>query len=387
MENQMHRVVKVKFRNSARFYYFDAGSFEIKSGDGVIVETARGNMLGEALGEPEETPEEKLVAPLKPVLRLATDDDFDQLEYYRSKEPEAQAICEKKIAEHGLGMKLVGVEYAYNGTKLTFYFTADARVDFRELLKDLTSIFKTRIDLRQIGERDEAKKCGGLGFCGRPICCNTFLSEFTPVSIKMAKTQNLSLNPIKISGVCGKLMCCLRYEQESYESMQKIMPKVGKEIMTPDGVGTVLENNIISEMTKVKVTLADGTLDVRSYPFRDLEPVSPASAGGADAAPCDDHDTTAPCSGTEENEAEKPASKPVEDAGIVTASPEETDVQAKPDQKPRERKPGEPNPTQGPENNQQNRQRYRNSKQHQRARNPQKNFVPKQDNGKPKQVY
>lgn len=381
----MQKVVKVKFRNSGRFYYFDAGDFKIEAGDGVIVDTARGNMLGEAMSAPEETPEEKLVAPLKPVLRLATDDDFDQLEYYRSKEPEAQAICEQKIAEHGLGMKLVDVEYAYNGTKLTFYFTADARVDFRELLKDLTSIFKTRIDLRQIGERDEAKKCGGLGFCGRPICCSTFLSEFTPVSIKMAKTQNLSLNPIKISGVCGKLMCCLRYEQESYESMQKIMPKAGNEIMTPDGVGTVLENNIISETTKVKVTLSDGTLDVRSYPFRDLEPVG---CGGcscpADTGSDQEGDDAAADGGETPIASEKPAEAP--------EAPDAPDAEPKTEkQQPRERKLGEQGPAQANQDadngNQQRRPPFKNNRQHQRQRNPQRNFVPKQDNGKPKQVY
>ncbi|MBQ7060757.1 MAG: stage 0 sporulation protein [Clostridia bacterium] len=294
----MNRVVKVKFRNTPRLYFFDALGFTIKAGQGLIVDTARGQMLGEAVAEPEETPDEKLVAPLKPVIRIATPEDYEQNEHFRAKEPEAEAICQKKIAEHGLGMRLVGTEYSFNGTKLTFYFTADARVDFRELLKDLTSIFKTRIELRQIGERDEAKKCGGLGFCGRPICCNTFLNEFTPVSIKMAKSQNLSLNPVKISGICGKLMCCLRYEQESYEQMAKIMPKVGKEFVTPDGVGTVLENNIISETTKLKVTLADGTFDVRSYPFRELESINKA------AQPVDGEQPAQNTSGGEQPEAE-----------------------------------------------------------------------------------
>lgn len=270
--NDMHRVIRIKFKNSGRIYFFDAGTLNIKKGQGVVVDTARGNMLGEAVSDVEEMTDEQLVAPLKSVIRLAIDDDYEQEAYYRSREAEAAEICAKKIAEHGLGMKLVDVEYAYNGTKLTFFFTADTRVDFRELLKDLTSVFKTRIDLRQIGDRDEAKKCGGLGICGRAVCCNSFLQEFAPVSIKMAKTQNLSLNPIKISGICGKLMCCLRYEQEGYESMQKLMPKVGREYTTPDGVGVVLENNAISETTKLKVTLADGTFDIRSYPFRELEP-------------------------------------------------------------------------------------------------------------------
>lgn len=266
----MQNVVKVKFRNSGRCYYFDALDFDIKDGMSVIVNTTHGDMLGTVSGTPTEMDEERLSAQLKPVLRIATEDDLSQMEYYQSKEGEALAICRSKIEARGLAMKLVDAEYAFNGSKLTFYFTADNRVDFRELLKDLTAVFKARIDLRQIGDRDEAKKCGGLGFCGRPVCCNTFLSEFTPVSIKMAKTQNLSLNPLKISGICGKLMCCLRYEQEAYESMQKVMPGVGKEFITPDGPGIVLENNVITETTKLKITLPDGTFDVRSYPFREL---------------------------------------------------------------------------------------------------------------------
>ncbi|MBR5949139.1 MAG: stage 0 sporulation family protein [Clostridia bacterium] len=266
----MQNVVKVKFRNSGRCYYFDALDFDIHDGMNVIVNTTHGDMLGIVSGEPTEMDEARLSSQLKPVIRIATQDDLSQMQYYQSKEDEALAICKSKIEARGLAMKLVDAEYAFNGSKLTFYFTADNRVDFRELLKDLTAVFKARIDLRQIGDRDEAKKCGGLGFCGRPVCCNTFLSEFTPVSIKMAKTQNLSLNPLKISGICGKLMCCLRYEQEAYESMQKVMPSVGKEFNTPDGPGIVLENNVITETTKLKITLPDGTFDVRSYPFREL---------------------------------------------------------------------------------------------------------------------
>ncbi|MBR4435572.1 MAG: stage 0 sporulation protein [Clostridia bacterium] len=279
----MHRVVKVRFRNSTRTYFFDALDFDINKGDGLIVDTSHGNMLGEAVAAPEEMSDEKLTAALKPVIRKAEQQDYEQMEYYRSKEGDAMAACQQRINDRKLEMKLVSAEYAYNGSKLTFYFTADNRVDFRELLKDLTAIFKTRIDLRQIGDRDEAKKCGGLGFCGRPICCNSFLTEFTPVSIKMAKTQNLSLNPLKISGICGKLMCCLRYEQNSYEYMQKIMPNVGTEFMTPDGLGVVIENNVITETTKLKVALADGTFDVRSYPFRELF----GCADDADCGACD----------------------------------------------------------------------------------------------------
>ena len=280
-EIEMQKVVKVKFRNSGRCYYFDALDFDIHDGMNVIVSTTHGDMLGTVSGDPSEMDESRLSTQLKPVVRIATDDDLSQMQYYQSKENEALVICRSKIEARGLAMKLVDAEYAFNGSKLTFYFTADNRVDFRELLKDLTAVFKARIDLRQIGDRDEAKKCGGLGFCGRPVCCNTFLSEFTPVSIKMAKTQNLSLNPLKISGICGKLMCCLRYEQEAYESMQKVMPGVGKEFITPDGPGIVLENNVITETTKLKITLPDGTFDVRSYPFREL-----TSASGCDECGC-----------------------------------------------------------------------------------------------------
>ncbi len=378
----MFRVVKVKFKNSGRVYFFDALDFEIHKGDGVIVETARGNMLGDAVAEIEDTPEEKLVAPLKPVIRLAEEEDFEQLEYYRSKEPEAAEICREKIEEHGLAMKLVDVEYAYNGSKLTFYFTADNRVDFRELLKDLTSIFKTRIDLRQIGDRDEAKKCGGLGFCGRPICCNSFLNDFSPVSIKMAKSQNLSLIPVKISGICGKLMCCLRYEYESYESMQKQMPKIGKEFETPDGIGVVLENNIITEMTKLKVTLADGTLDVRSYPFRELVPV------------------TAP------DEAETPAEKPEQKATepeetVETADDKAAETESKPEevngnadagssQEQAKPKSARPNFRSGRFNGKahNNRPHFNQQKNDPgKAKQPNPNVQQKKDNAKPRQVY
>lgn len=266
----MKNVIEVKFRDSGKAYYFDPNGLEIAKGDSVIVETARGLVFGDVVDSPREMPDKQIVAPLKPVIRVATSEDKEQREYYLNKEKEAFSVCQHKIEERGLVMKLVDAEYAFNGSKLTFYFTADSRVDFRELVKDLAGVFKTRIDLRQIGVRDEAKKCGGLGSCGRPVCCNAFLTEFMPVSIKMAKAQNLSLNPTKISGICGRLMCCLKYEQDCYETMQKLMPRIGSGCTTADGEGVVLENNVITETTKVKVTLADGTLDVRSYPFREL---------------------------------------------------------------------------------------------------------------------
>ncbi len=215
-----------------------------------------------------------MVAPLKGVIRVATDYDRELRDTYRAKEKDAFDICVRKIAEHGLDMKLVDVEYSYNGSKVMFYFTADGRVDFRELVKDLAGVFRTRIELRQIGVRDEAKMLGGLGSCGRPVCCKAFLSDFAPVSIKMAKEQSLSLSPTKISGICGRLMCCLKYEQDCYESMRKQMPRPGRDVRTPDGDGTVLENNAITEKTRVRVTLADGTFDVRDYPFRELTPLN-----------------------------------------------------------------------------------------------------------------
>lgn len=267
----MKKVVGIKFRDSGKIYYFDPLDFNVTADDSVIVETARGTVFGEVAELPRMVEDDKIVTPLKPIVRIATQEDKQQKEFFFNKEKEAFRICQQKIEERKLEMKLVSVEYAFNGSKLTFYFTADNRVDFRDLVKDLAYVFKTRIDLRQIGVRDEAKKCGGLGCCGRPVCCNAFLNEFIPVSIKMAKAQNLSLNPTKISGICGRLMCCLKYEYEGYESMQKNMPKVGSECITPDGKGIVVENNIISETTRVKVTLADNTLDIRTYPFRDLE--------------------------------------------------------------------------------------------------------------------
>ena len=266
----MSKVIGVKFKEGGKVYYFDPLDFDIKAGDGVIVDTARGIVFGDACEPPHFVSEEQIVSQLKPVIRIATPEDVEQRRIYKEKEKEAYAVCQQKIEEHGLVMKLVEVEYAFNGSKIMFYFTADGRVDFRELVKDLAGIFKTRIELRQIGVRDEAKMLGGLGVCGRPICCSSFLSDFIPVSIKMAKEQNLSLNQTKISGICGRLMCCLKFEQSCYEGMHKIMPRVGKEVVTPDGVGIVADNNVISETTTVKVQLDDGTFEMRTYPFREL---------------------------------------------------------------------------------------------------------------------
>lgn len=270
----MIRVISVKFRDGGKSYFFDPGELEINEGDGVIVETARGIEFADVVSPVQEIDEGRVVAPLKGVIRVATDYDRELRDTNRAKEKDAFDICVRKIAEHGLDMKLVDVEYSYNGSKVMFYFTADGRVDFRELVKDLAGVFRTRIELRQIGVRDEAKMLGGLGSCGRPVCCKAFLSDFAPVSIKMAKEQSLSLSPTKISGICGRLMCCLKYEQDCYESMRKQMPRPGRDVRTPDGDGTVLENNVITEKTRVRVTLADGTFDVRDYPFRELTPLS-----------------------------------------------------------------------------------------------------------------
>ena len=266
----MVKVIGVKFKTSGRVYYFDPLDLPIKADDGVIVETARGMEYGEVQGEPKEVDESEIVAPLKPVVRIATEEDKRLRAQYAAKEGEAYEICLEKIAAHGLDMKLVDVEYTFNGSKVVFYFTADERVDFRELVKDLAYALKTRIELRQIGVRDEAKMLGGLGPCGRLVCCKSFLDDFRPVSIKMAKEQNLSLSPTKISGLCGRLMCCLQYEQSAYEAIRSVMPKPGKEVNTVDGVGVVVENYAITERTKVRLTMEDGTIDIREYPYTHL---------------------------------------------------------------------------------------------------------------------
>ena len=263
----MTTVISVRFPTSGRAYYFDPGDFELHEGDSVIVETARGTEFGEIVKMPHEVADEFVVQPLKPIVRIATDEDKRMREEYSSKEGEAFEICKKKIVKHQLDMKLIGVEYSFDGSKVVFFFTADERVDFRELVKDLASEFRTRIELRQIGVRDEAKLLGGLGPCGRPVCCNSFLDTFRPVSIKMAKEQNLSLSPTKISGLCGRLMCCLQYEEAAYEETKQRMPRVGKDIQTPDGIGHVVENNAITEKTKVKMTLPDGTVELREYHY------------------------------------------------------------------------------------------------------------------------
>lgn len=249
----MAEVVGVRFKEVGKVYYFDPNGLECQKGDRVIVETSRGVECGEIALENKIVKDDEIVSPLKPVIRQTTDEDIKKVKENKEKEKEAFKICEQKIAKHKIDMKLIDVEYTFDGGKILFYFTADGRVDFRELVKDLASVFRTRIELRQIGVRDESKMIGGLGICGRPFCCNTFLGEFQPVSIKMAKEQGLSLNPVKISGTCGRLMCCLKYEQEAYEHLLKITPKNGAIVETGEGKGVVIDSNIITGTLKIRL--------------------------------------------------------------------------------------------------------------------------------------
>jgi cell fate regulator YaaT (PSP1 superfamily) len=252
----MAEVIGVRFKNVGKIYYFDPAGNQLKKGDRVIVETARGVECGEIAMENRQIGDESLVQPLKPLIRVATPEDLKKVAENRKKEKSAFAVCLKKIASHKLEMKLVDVEYTFDNSKILFYFTADGRVDFRELVKDLASVFRTRIELRQIGVRDEAKMLGGLGICGKPFCCATFLSGFQPVSIKMAKEQGLSLNPVKISGICGRLMCCLKYEQEAYADLLRTVPGVNAVVMTPMGRGTVTDHNLLTSTVYVRLESA-----------------------------------------------------------------------------------------------------------------------------------
>ncbi len=259
----MVTVIGVRFKKAGKIYYFSPMDLDIKKGDFVVVETARGVEFGECVTGKKNIGEDEIVAPLKNVIRIATDEDKEANALNKEKEKEALSVCLEKIEKHQLNMKLIDVEYTFDNNKVIFYFTADGRVDFRELVKDLAAVFRTRIELRQIGVRDEAKMTGGLGPCGRSLCCSTFLGEFAPVSIKMAKEQNLSLNPTKISGICGRLMCCLNYEQETYEEIRKRLPKVGSIVDTPYGKGEVVSNSVVKESVKVKVKIKDGEDDIK----------------------------------------------------------------------------------------------------------------------------
>ena len=272
----MVEVVGIRFKSVGKIYYFAPGNIEFAKGDFAVVETVRGTEIGEVMLTNRKIPEENIVSPLKPVLRKATDEDIKKIDKIKEKEKEAFEICMNKIKYHKLDMHLVDVEYTFDENKILFYFTAEGRVDFRELVKSLASVFKTRIELRQIGVRDEAKMLGGIGVCGRPICCNSFLGDFQPVSIKMAKEQNLSLNPTKISGTCGRLMCCLKYEQSTYEEMLKFVPRVDAIVDTADGKGTVIENNVLAGLVKVRIDRGEDSI-VNVYDAKDVVILKAAS--------------------------------------------------------------------------------------------------------------
>ena len=268
----MTKVIGVRFRTAGKIYFFAPGKFEIKRDDHVIVETARGIEYGRVVSGPKEVNDDDVIQPLKSVIRLATEQDKKTVEKNRQKEKEAFKICLEKIRRHGLEMKLIDVEYTFDNNKILFYFTADGRIDFRELVKDLAAVFRTRIELRQIGVRDETKIRGGIGICGRTLCCSTYLTEFAAVSIKMAKEQNLSLNPTKISGVCGRLMCCLTNEEETYEVLNSQLPSVGDTVTTKDGLtGVVQSLSVLRKQVKVVVNLENDEKEIREYKADDLK--------------------------------------------------------------------------------------------------------------------
>lgn len=268
----MVNIIGVRFRNAGKIYYFDPLDFDIERGDHVIVETARGIEYGAVMTGPRQIEEDKVIQPLKPVIRIATPEDDDIEMQNKEKEKEAYKICLEKIAKHNLEMKLIDAEYTFDNNKVLFYFTADGRIDFRELVKDLAAVFKTRIELRQIGVRDETKIMGGIGICGRCLCCHSYLSEFAPVSIKMAKEQNLSLNPAKISGVCGRLMCCLKNEEETYEYLNSKLPGIGDYVTTDDRLkGEVTDVNVLRQQVKVLVNLENDEKEIREYKVDQLK--------------------------------------------------------------------------------------------------------------------
>ncbi len=268
----MKIIIGVSFRQAGKVYFFDPGDEQIERGEHVIVETAKGVEYGTVVVPNREMAEEKIVAPLKKIIRVATLKDEDIELKNREKEKDAYKICLEKIAKHRLEMKLIAAEYTFDNNKLLFYFTADGRIDFRELVKDLASVFRTRIELRQIGVRDETKICGGIGICGRTLCCHSYLSEFAPVSIKMAKEQNLSLNPTKISGVCGRLMCCLKNEEEAYEELNSRLPHIGSHVKTTEGLDAEVQSvSVLKQLVKVIVSLDDGEKEVREYRVDELK--------------------------------------------------------------------------------------------------------------------
>ena len=328
----MVNVIGVRFQNAGKLYYFASDDLWPTPGAFVVVETTRGIEFGEVVTAVHEINDENLTAPLKKVVRIASAADVQHNKENKAAEKEAYAICQAKIAEHKLDMKLVNVEYTFDNSKILFYFTANGRVDFRSLVKDLASVFKTRIELRQIGVRDEAKMLGGLGPCGRPICCGTFLGDFQPVSIKMAKEQNLSLNPIKISGVCGRLMCCLKYEEDTYEAIRKQMPRIGREVQTPDGPGVVQDLNIIRETVRVRIQKGDSS-ELKDYPMTDIQ----RGNGPAAPQPADVDDVELPQTAEELPQEDAVPEKPVAPVPVQrTPRP------------PRDRRPAAPAPEKQP---------------------------------------
>ena len=267
----MIKVIGVRFRQAGKIYNFSPADFQVKVGDHVIVETARGIEYGSVVQGIREVADDKVIMPLKSVIRIETEEDDKKAIENNEKEKKAFKICKEKIAKHGLEMKLIETEYTFDNNKVLFYFTADGRIDFRELVKDLASVFKTRIELRQVGVRDETKMLGGIGICGRPLCCNTYLSEFIPVSIKMAKEQSLSLNPTKISGICGRLMCCLKNEQEAYEELNSNLPDIGEKVKTFDGFkGEVVSVNVLRQKVKIVVEV-DDEREIKEYAIDELK--------------------------------------------------------------------------------------------------------------------
>ncbi|GAA0728794.1 stage 0 sporulation family protein [Clostridium malenominatum] len=275
----MVKVVGVRFKKAGKIYYFSPGDLEINKGNNVIVETVRGVEFGQCVIGPKEVNDNDIVAPLKSVIRVSTEEDDKRHYDNKNREEEAFNVCLEKIQQHNLQMKLIDVEYTFDNNKVIFYFTADGRVDFRELVKDLAAIFRTRIELRQIGVRDEAKMVGGLGPCGRAMCCSTYLGDFAPVSIKMAKEQNLSLNPTKISGICGRLMCCLNFEQDTYEDIRKRLPRVGSIISSSYGDGEVIYNSAVKESVKVKIKPLNGEEFIQEVPIEELTLISGSYEG------------------------------------------------------------------------------------------------------------
>jgi cell fate regulator YaaT (PSP1 superfamily) len=282
----MANVVGIRFRRAGKIYHFSPGNLEMKKGDKVVVETSRGVEFGEIVVPPHDETDDKIIQPLKEVIRMATDEDIAHEAENKKKEIQALDICLQKIHKHELDMKLIDCEYTFDNTKILFYFTADGRIDFRDLVKDLASIFHTRIELRQVGVRDETKILGGIGSCGRPLCCHQYLTDFVPVSIKMAKEQNLSLNPIKISGVCGRLMCCLKYEEDVYEELNRKLPNPGDTVSTPDGMhGDVASVNILKQLVRVVVDLPGDEKEIREYPASEIKFKSRRRGRGKDKKP------------------------------------------------------------------------------------------------------